>query len=111
MAAGTRAMNSGDSNIEVIRVHMLTLFVMFIRSGKESSHFHETSGPREERHCILNGKGEVPGNAENFGYSKVLEPRQNVFDYGGRRFCVGADSCSIPLVGTAASLLGRIYAT
>jgi hypothetical protein len=50
MAAGTRAMNCGDSNIEVISVHMLTLFVMFITSGKESLHFHETSGPREERH-------------------------------------------------------------
>ena len=35
--------------------------------------------------CILNGKGEVAGNAENFGYSDVLKPRQNVFDYGSRR--------------------------
>src|SRR5580692_1818241 len=34
--------------------------------------------------CILNGKSEVPGNAENFGYSEVLESRQNVVDYGGR---------------------------
>jgi hypothetical protein len=50
MAAGTRAMKSGDSNIEVISVHMLTLFVRFITSGTESSHLHETSGPREERH-------------------------------------------------------------
>jgi hypothetical protein len=50
MAAGTRAMKSGDSNIEVISVHMVTLFVRFITSGKESSHFHENLGPREERH-------------------------------------------------------------
>src|SRR5580704_13776300 len=35
--------------------------------------------------CILNGKSEVPGNAENFGYTEVLEPRQNVFYDGGRR--------------------------
>src|SRR6478752_2223588 len=35
--------------------------------------------------CILNGKSEVPGNAEYFGYTEVLKPRQNVFDYGGRR--------------------------
>src|SRR5580700_11547648 len=35
--------------------------------------------------CILNGKGEVTGNAENFGYSDVLEPRQDMVDYSGRR--------------------------
>src|SRR5580658_485737 len=34
---------------------------------------------------ILNGKGEVPGNAENFGYSDVLKPRQDMVDYSGRR--------------------------
>src|ERR1700740_902252 len=35
--------------------------------------------------CILNGKSEVTGNAENFRYSEVLESRQNEVDYGGRR--------------------------
>src|SRR5580700_5992356 len=40
---------------------------------------------RKTNDCILNGKGEVPSNAENFGYSEILEPRQNVVDYGGRR--------------------------
>src|SRR6476661_1183172 len=39
---------------------------------------------RKTNDCILNGKCEVPGNTENFSYSKILEPRQNVFDYGGR---------------------------
>src|ERR1700747_3210498 len=34
--------------------------------------------------CILNGKSEVTSNAENFGYSEVLESRQNVVDYGDR---------------------------
>src|SRR5579863_320930 len=40
---------------------------------------------RKANDCILNGKSEVPGNAENFGDSDVLEPRQNVVDYSGRR--------------------------
>jgi hypothetical protein len=31
------------------------------------------------------GKAKSPGNAENFGYTDVLEPRQNVFYDGGRR--------------------------
>jgi hypothetical protein len=35
--------------------------------------------------CVLNGKGEVAGDTEHFGYSDVLEPRQNVFDYRWRR--------------------------
>src|ERR1700752_2662060 len=34
--------------------------------------------------CILNRKSEVAGNAEYFGYTEVLKPRQNVVDYGGR---------------------------
>jgi hypothetical protein len=33
---------------------------------------------------IVNGKSEVPGNAEYFGYTDVLKPRQHVFDYGSR---------------------------
>jgi hypothetical protein len=34
---------------------------------------------------IFNWKRVVPGNAEYFGYSDVLEPGQNVFDDCGRR--------------------------
>ena len=38
---------------------------------------------------IVNGESEVPGNAEYFGYTEILKPRQNVFDYGGRRCFLG----------------------
>src|SRR5580698_5565904 len=41
---------------------------------------------RKTNDCILNGKGEVSGNTENFGYSDVPKPRQNVVDYGGGCF-------------------------
>src|SRR5580700_7777309 len=40
---------------------------------------------RKTNDCILNGEGEVPRNAEYFGYSDILKSRQDVLDYGGRR--------------------------
>src|SRR5579862_2526616 len=44
------------------------------------------SYPVDARKCydgVINGKSEVPGNAEYLGYTEVPKPGKNVLDYGG----------------------------
>ena len=49
-ARGSRATWVNGQISPMISVQMLTLFLMFITSGKESARFRDTSGPQEARH-------------------------------------------------------------